>query len=479
VLFIGAVLTVVSSAGAFMTIKEFRAGADDRRAAQALAYAEAGVDHMELAIKGNYWNYQQIMLSGCPGHTTQTVTGTIGNGAYTTEVRPVTCQDPVPIVRPTDPGRRIEIESTGTQPTATRVVRETALLKPKGLPVGLYARTRVNVGGNAGVTGVSLITPGDIVGRDQLGFTGNDPYYTKRSFYGTSVPDPDAPMPSAAHAGNLIYCQSKCPSSKSQIEHPFVPTPTGASLPYNCLANPRGTAGQSVWDGSNWTPLNPSAANIPGTASCTGVSQFPPTSQFTPEQANLLAPQPELTDEDHRALKTMAQNRGIYCKVTRAPAQTEECTKWTPTGVVPLDSAEVSGIQLGNTEVANLPKQFVIYVDFPGGVGNDPKDFPNSFVKFNGALGSCIDDPVTNVTGVVIVRNGSFRFTSGASLNGAIFANEGLLDSQGTYSFNGVAIADEIEIISGANSTLNECWLKNMPMPFMDLTPLSWTEVDR
>jgi hypothetical protein len=476
VLFIGAVLTVVASAGAFVTIKEFRAGSDDRRAAQALAYAEAGIDRMQLEIRGGKWNYQQIMLSGCSARPKLTVSGPVGIGTYAATVEPVTCQDPVPLPQHDpegdDPGQPIKITSRGTQPTATRVVREGSLLKPKGLPIGLFAHTGVQMNGSPGLTNVTLITPGTITGRDQIGFEGLDPWYDQGDFYGDDAPSPDADMPAAAHAGNKLFCQSKCPQSSSSQEHPYQPNGGGESTPWNCKANPRGDLGLSAWDGSV------DGATIPsGTPPCTGQDMMPPTSLFTVSDAIDLAPQPELTEEDFRALKTMAQNNGIYCKVTGSgPSQIEECTKWTPTGIVALDSAEVNGIQLGDGEVANLPNQFVVYVDFPAGA---PKEFPHSFAHWNASLGECIDDPDTNVTGVVIVRNGSFRFTSGADLNGAIFAHDGKIDSQGTYSFNGTAIADEIEIISGADDTLDECWIKNMPMPFLDITPVSWSEVDR
>ena len=51
VLFVGAALTVVASTAAFVTIQDFRAGGDDRRAAEALSYAESGVERLMLQIR--------------------------------------------------------------------------------------------------------------------------------------------------------------------------------------------------------------------------------------------------------------------------------------------------------------------------------------------------------------------------------------------------------------------------------------------
>ena len=44
VILIGAALTSVTTIAAYSTIKDFQSGTDDRKAAEALSYAEAGVD---------------------------------------------------------------------------------------------------------------------------------------------------------------------------------------------------------------------------------------------------------------------------------------------------------------------------------------------------------------------------------------------------------------------------------------------------
>lgn len=95
VLFVAAVLTVVASAAAFVTVQEFRSSADDRRAGRALSTAEAGVDRMMMWIPSFALPWKEIVLSGCtfggvqyptqgPGSTSSpkvvTLTGTVGRG---------------------------------------------------------------------------------------------------------------------------------------------------------------------------------------------------------------------------------------------------------------------------------------------------------------------------------------------------------------------------------------------------------------
>ncbi|MFP5298671.1 MAG: hypothetical protein ACLGHL_06775, partial [Actinomycetota bacterium] len=53
VLFVGTALTVVASAAAYVTVRDLRAGGDDRRGAEALSFAESGVDRtIELLRSG-------------------------------------------------------------------------------------------------------------------------------------------------------------------------------------------------------------------------------------------------------------------------------------------------------------------------------------------------------------------------------------------------------------------------------------------
>ncbi|HEX2195353.1 MAG TPA: hypothetical protein VHJ76_00385, partial [Actinomycetota bacterium] len=66
VLFVGAAMTVVTSVAAMATIRDFRAGTDDRKATEALSYAEAGIDRLIHHIRGGTVGWGQLKQAGCP-----------------------------------------------------------------------------------------------------------------------------------------------------------------------------------------------------------------------------------------------------------------------------------------------------------------------------------------------------------------------------------------------------------------------------
>src|SRR5687768_361922 len=67
VLLVAAVLTVVSSTAAFVTIEEFSATNDDLKAARALSYAEAGIDRALYALRSGIWEWDEMVMAGCSG----------------------------------------------------------------------------------------------------------------------------------------------------------------------------------------------------------------------------------------------------------------------------------------------------------------------------------------------------------------------------------------------------------------------------
>jgi hypothetical protein len=503
VLFVAAVLTVVASTAAFVTVREFRAQNDDRRGSQALSFAEAGIDRMILEIQGTTWKV--VAGSGCAGRP-QFSTGadeaggslvpdTGGNigaqGLYRAELSVFNpgsqCTTPLPRPRGT---HRFIITGIGERPTAKRVVRQVIDIAPKPLPIGLYATSGVQVNGSGQLRRTNLISEGDIVGRNKIGFVGNDPWYDRSDFFpcnpptvpGNPVgcfPDDGNPndtgdMPASAHAAGRIFCQNKCPNQNPTLEeHSLAYSP-------NCQANDNaGTLGQSGWDSSNWT-TNPSDAVVTDSDVCSGqaANGHPPTSLFTLADARRLAPQPELAEEDYAAIKSMAQTSGIYCDYATG---TRQCTVAGQFNAALSSGAlQVNGDADNGTGVfanPDLPRDLVTYFDFP--LGSDPEEYSDNFVQWKAKMGPCNDDVEVNRTVVIAVRNGSVQFGSGATANGALFAEDGMVDSNGSYTFNGTVLANHVEIISGANVTLDDCWVNNPPTVILDITPVSWAEIDR
>lgn len=462
VLFVAAALTAVTSTAFFMSVEDLRAGSDDRRAAAALGYAEAGIDRFLLEFKALEWDWEEIVMSGCDGTDPESISGTVGGGSYRAEVRPLVCPSSVP--RPREP-QRVAIFSTGEHPAARRVVRQVVRIEPKGLPVGLYANNVSASGRGSGVrvTNVSLVTPGSITKRDFLEFTGMDPWYTRHDFYPThfTVPEEPGSLPAAAHAAGTITCSSRGPCGQSDTtEH----SPDDNVAPnLNCTAN-AGVGQQAAWDGSG----SDSAGLTTGLV-CAGaaVGDPPaPTSKFTAGDASRLAPSPQLDEGDIAALKLEAQTSGLYCKYDAAgkgfcdirdrPREsrnvtstftTNELTKWGLTG------------------------SYVAFFDMDG---TNPKGSNNS-ISWNADVSTCEEDEMATM----IVPNGSADFSAGSALHGAVLAEKGRVSTTGGATILGTVIADEIDIRGTSNFILTDCWIDKMSFLFLDVVPEQWSEIDR
>lgn len=457
VLFVAAALTVVSSTAAFVTIQEFRAGSDDRKAAEALSYAEAGIDRMLLEMRRARWTWGHIRLAGCDAtHPALVHSGTVGSkGKY---VATLTTYDSAPGLassqrvppsagactgRSSNPRvpQLFAVTSVGTHPAAKRVVRQVIRIQGSTLPIGVYANS-VDATGNGGMLRISLVTKGDLTGREKIGFSGMDPYYVLNDFYPGKG---SAPMPAAAHALGTISCIANCSTGPNKkIEHP--PSP-------NCNANPDGDTGQSLWDGDkNGTTVS---------SGCAGQSGFPPTAFFGAADLQRTTPQPNLTEQDYMNLRESAKTSGIYCYV-------DSCTFGG------VGRTKPSVIQPG--DVAGLPNTYVAYFDFPAG---GSVTSAARTIKWKAEVAPCNDDPNLNKSLVLIVRNGSLSMQNGAFINGAVLVPEGTLDSEGGYDIHGTIIADKFIVRGNAEFSLSECWINNMPAPLLDITPTRWSEIDR
>jgi hypothetical protein len=440
VLFVGAVLTTVASTAAFVTIREFHAGGDDRRAATALAYAEAGIDRAILEVRRGHWTWQQAVLSGCDAeHELLTVSGEIGNGTYAAELHPVECTTEVP--NPREP-QYVEILSTGEHPTAKRLVSQLVEIVALDLPVGVYAGA-VDGNGTVGLTSASLITPGDVIGRDKIGFAGTDPYYTLADFYpGESD---STPIPAAAHAVGELRLSTGPPAQRIEHKSP-------RSNP-ECNANNGPSPSQSLWDGSKW--------GAPISTGCSGQTGHPPTTLFTEDDLKRVTPQPALSDQDYLTLAESAKSSGLYC--TAASGNNYNC----------LRNGEQTTIN-GNVQpgdIAGVPGTFVAYFDFEPG--------SNKTVKWKASVEPCSSNPEENRSMVLIIRNGNLSMQSGSTVTGAILIPEGDYDSQGSFTVHGTIIAQTFWVRGSATITMSECWVQNMPGPFLDVTPAKWSEIDR
>jgi hypothetical protein len=233
----------------------------------------------------------------------------------------------------------------------------------------------------------------------------------------------------------------------------------------NCTANdnaaslPPITKTQSLWDSDG------TAATGPLPTGCSGQVGRPVTSRFTPEIMDKVRPH-KLTEQDHQALRDAAKTSGIYCSI----GATTSCTRggepmtgvpatWQDGDVAPLFAAGINN--------------FVVYFDFLSG------DTLTNQIKWHANVWGCNDsDPDLNKSAVIVVRRGGLEFQS-AQVNGA-FIMDGELRYTGNPVLNGTIISNSGFSINGtATFTLDPCWVKNMPGPFLTSAPTSWSEIDR
>lgn len=524
VLFIAAALTAVASAAAFTTIKEFRASTQDRRSSRALAFAEAGIDRLLNHMKTGRVTWSNIALAGCPAngrftgetdHPRLTLPagsqGQVGDGSYTVHLEvynprttdptkrfaPGACTDDVngfprywhsPRVPPgwwSGNAQYFAIVSTGASASsatpcpqltggACRTVLQVVRIRGVGLPVGIYAKTSADLRGNPSMESISLLTPGSVTGRSAAGFSGLDPYYFVGDFTDWSsmaLATRQKHVPAAVHAGGSITLGGV---NGSRLEHPTTSLLFNTTTYLNCSANsttgtaPQGTRGQSMWDQSG-----PGFGNtIQSNESCTGANAWtsptggppnapPPTSLIS--NVRDLAPQPDLTAEDYAALKASAQSDGMWCSYT---GNNYTCTRSGATwsgfnGTV--NTGDITGGGIGNV--------FVAYFENQNAAANT--------IRWRAPWAPCTDDPATTKQVIIIVRRGHLDISGGGHIHGAAIVPEGDVDESGGAQFEGTIIANNFSNRGNSSFQLTDCAIRNMPGPWLDVTPTSWTEVDR
>lgn len=479
VLFVGAALTAVASTATFVTIQEFRASSDDRRAAEALALAESGIDRFLIELRTNKWTWGQIRQAGCV--TTEntsgaplTLNGDMGTGR-TFSVKftvhnptaanpadrfpPAACTTTPP--RPTNPRTPsfFLIESTGVHPAAKRIVRQTVEIGVLNLPVGIYADSVVG-GGTPSMNGISLISAGDVTDREKFGFSGTDPYYTLKDFWPALSDQTRAPA--AVHATGHVYMKNNI--NENQQEH-YPTKPLNCSANRTTGANPGGS-GQSSWDQS--ADGNNIPAPLPEPQSCAAwvgaPTGPPPTSLFTDADRIRVTPKPSLSDQDYITLRDAARRTGLYCRFNVAGIAT---------GCLRNGSSWVFGGLVSQLDVDAVAEQnFVAYFEFDNVATVAAND-----VRWAASVLGCNPTPGRSI--VLIVRQGNLLIAGNDFINGAIIVPEGDVRVTGNGTINGTIIAKRFDNRGGASYQLNDCWINNMPGPFLSVVPQRWSEIDR
>ena len=475
VLFVGAVMTVTVSAAAFVAVSEYRAAGDDRGSTSALALSEAGIDRTIQWMRSNRVPWRFIVLSGCGtvagvNYEPVTLNGRIGDGTYSTVIKRATpCPAAVPSPRV---AQQLILSSTGcTQNTvlgaacptgsAKRVVEQAVALSSRPLPVGMSAN-RVDTQGSPSFRNMVVIARGIVSTRKQITISGTDPYYKKSDFYPcvgtlsaaagqcfTVGAANDLAMPASAHSTDRIFL-----NPNGTNEHPPNPNCTNAGY---------------LWDGSA------TGGTVTGTACGQVYPNRPPTTLFTDVDADRIARDPRLSEEDHLFFKQIAQQSGLYCSNYGSAASTCQRGGTAPLQPCLAPCAAISG-DMTQADVTGLGNYFVVYVEYPA--GSDPA---RNMLVWDVAsplpTQPCNTATPANTMIVVIVRNGSF--TTRANFMGAIFAEDGRYEIGGNVVFEGTVAAQYIRTRGSPTVCNSQRWVDSMPGIFLQAVPLQWSEVDR
>ena len=478
VLFVGAVMTVTVSAAAFIAVQEFRASNRDRGATSALALSEAGIDRTIQWLRSNQAPWRFLVLSGCGtvgsvggvSYSTITLNGQIGTGTYSTTITRKDACSPLPTAVPNPRvAQTMVLTSTGCTsntagtacPTGSskRVVRQAVSLSSRSLPVGMSA-ARIDVRGNPTFRNMVVVARGIVNTRRQIVISGTDPYYKKSDFYpctGTETEAAgqcftpgsvnDAAMPASVHSTDRIFL-----SPNGTNEHP---------------PNPNCTAGY-VWDGSA------TGGTVTGTACGVAFPNRPPTTLFTDVDADYVARDPRLTEEDHLFFKEIAQQSGLYCSNYGSAAAT--CKRGGTSPVTCTATCNTISGAIDQTDIAGLGNYYVVYIEYPDGT-----DATRNMLQWNVASPApsqpCNTTVAANTMAVVIVRNGGVETRS--DFMGAIFAEDGHFETSGNFTFEGTIAANFIRTRGSPTICNSQRWMDSMPGIFIQAVPLQWSEVDR
>jgi hypothetical protein len=473
VLLVAAGLTAVTSAATFVTIKEFGAGSDDRKASTSLAYAEAGLERFIAFLKRGNFTFAELNHVGCGSTPALSIPqGVIGNGTYDASMSvydpaatganrfaPAACNTRPTRAHPGQDGADntyFVITSTGRHPSATRVVRQVVAMRPLRLPVGIFATFVSKQSAKHDFYNISMLVNATVTDRQNIYMHGNDSYYLMRDIFpdGVSGRSMTEPAPAAIHSAGTIYRKEGS-------------DPQFGSATKNCSAEKQDNGGQSLWDSDG------SSGSGPITSGCTGQTGYPLTSKFTGAMLSAIA-QPKLTEADYQVIKDSAKNTGVYCSFNGSGTSDGLGTTCIKQGQVQTNLDYRSLIQ---QVLASGTNNVVAYFDFRTGQAAQ-----NNVGLLGPVWGCDAVNPANTKSLVAVVRNGGVDFSGagGDQINGAIIV-DGDYKGNGNFTMNGSMIVGGTAYLhsSSQSFTLDSCWVNNMPGSFFGVTPGQWTEVDR
>lgn len=450
VLLITAVLAIAGTVVILTATTELNLGSRDRRAEQAFAAAEAGLDQAGFEF------FKQPARDEVQADGYECLNNPMVDDAV--EYRhPVS--DAICGVHLTSPSNGTwNIPPTGkpfidytvvSRAQEGRTVNRTLVgayhLERLSIPYGMFINGNVDLNGTPGLLRESMLVNGTVTTREKLSFDfngdglPNDPdlgwqfhheLITVHEDVGVDMClDPDGNnVGCAAVYANFQIFEKNQQKNSDEIHYPcgLSPCPESAKFPHDRDVHQRAVDG-----GGNPIPV----VNIP------------------PE--GILEPMPHL--------KSLAQSQGLYFNYKNGSSDN-----------VQLQPGDI------NAANRNFEKNVVVYIDADAGddIGwkiNLIPESTSSDIKYLRDDGQ----RVGSLSGVIVVRGGSLRLEAGTEWSGAIFVPEGTLRLLGGNTFTGTIYAQGFTA-QGGNSTVQLVpeWFDRLPAGFVDVLRTAYLECE-
>lgn len=321
----------------------------------------------------------------------------------------------------------------------TRRVEQNVRVRILDIPFALFAQDGMDLGGGPTTRTISVYATSDILWRNKLTFTGDDPYYGG---------------PTAAHATGTIYQGNITGGGNNGAIHPPV---ANCTYPHD-----------RDKDGGPY----PVYSTTGSTWSCSAEGKVKPpynSSFFNRDMFEDLGINPDGPDPDsYDLMKRLAQTEGIYCTFNSKNTVNFDDKTLKPGCNRALNQITKKFFVLYAEQAPGMSDPINVAIKTGWGPAGDPTTMCNSNA-YDGSFG------------IIVVRGGNIDYQNSDTWWGAAFVPEGEFTAtgQGSAWFAGTVFAKTMKISGNFRVTLNSCWLNRSVGPFFTVTRLRWHESDR
>lgn len=448
-----ALVTVLSTTVAAVTIDNLQGSRRAQQAGAALGAADAGVAQALSHVRNNgvrnlacssstpasaacaaAWGSANPKDVALPGASGQRYT------VWIESVRPFPANDP----------GLYRIHSTGTATGASRPVTTDVSVTTTDVPTGIFART-ISGGGSASVSRESIFSTGCVYSRSNIAMSGIDAAYG---------------IPVGVHSSQIItesngsgqYCpQTNKPIHRDTQGNSSTARPCNMNYP-NDQDSLGGALGSSCGGVQSAHPTYYGARDLDGNGT-TDVD-----GSYLRDEATLMKlfgmKSPVLSQSQLEQLRIIAQSQGNYW--TTHVSRNNASTGWTS----PDEPNAVMYFDLGTTDPGGL-------VDL-----NDITGFGRAG-NLSATAAGCDTRSL-----LIVIAGGNAKLNANQELTASLFLTSSaphgeVQKANGTSRFIGTIYADSVNLVGNADLSLDECFLNNVSPFLLDFTLSNYRELDR